>query len=154
MALSKQQKEVEEKLEVMGQEDEHQGIRWTKYFMDQFDKKEWEKDQIHQQRLERKAKFSKKGYYDLCAQMMNQEAQTLDLALQFRLRGYATKYGVALEMRDIKTGRMFTRGMKPCGIPKYDYYATVVLLMQAQNTEEHVMATPLHNTTPGGIALS
>ncbi len=151
----KQLGEAAEKLEAMGQENEHEGIKWTKYFMDAFNKKEWEEEQIKTAKLDHSRRYSKRGYYEMLAKMLDEECRDLDLTIRFTATGYPNKEGVVINMVDHKTGLQFKRGMKPSGIPKYDYYGITVLLMQAQNTAESIeRGNDDLVTTKSGIILT
>lgn len=122
-----------EKLDAMGTENEREGIKWTKYFMDQFDRSEWEKNQIQLEKLDRKARFSRSGYHHLLAMMMNEEAKEMDFPEGYLPIIYPTKQGVVLEIID-RSNNKHRRAFTPVGIPKIDHHAVTVCLIQAQNT--------------------
>lgn len=150
-----------EKLDAMGHANEKEGIKWTQFFMDQFDKETWEKDQIQLDRLEHSRRFTKRNYFYLLAQMLNEEAHDLDTPSGYLVGARSTLDGVVLEVID-RSGICHRRAYTPCGTPKIDYECAVVCLIQAQNTidkkeEEYYKRTHTVDgmkKTESGILLS
>lgn len=125
--------DVVEKLEAMGHETESEGIKWTKYFMDQFDKDQWDKDQIKLDKLDHARRFTKRNYFHLLASMLNEELKDMDIPDGYMFAAYSTAKGVVTELID-KSGQRYRRAFTPCGTPKIDHHCIVLNLIQAQDT--------------------
>lgn len=124
--LKKESKKANEILEAMGHESEKEGIKWAKYFIDKFDEKELEKNQIKEEKLYRKAKFKRIGYHRLCWELLKEEVDLLEHPTEnspYHPKVSYTKFGVSVEVHDLRTRQIYTRGFKPCGYPKYDLAA-------------------------------
>jgi len=107
-------------LDAIGHENEKEGIRWTKYFMNQYAKKEWEKDQIKKEKL-KKANKNKKDYVLLLAKMLQQELYILDTPKDYTLDVKITPKGIIMGIKSPYKNRWVYKAFKPSGIPKYDY---------------------------------
>ena len=146
--ISKSTKQALEVLEAIGQENEHEGIKATKYFVDQFDKREWNRQQIQEGKLDKERRFTKKRYFLMIAKMMNEEAQDLDIPPMFKVWANPTDKGVILFIKDPFT-RTYRAAFTPCGQPRKDYVAVVEFLTRAQNTMDKVASEP----SPSGLYL-
>jgi len=133
MKLTKNQIKTIDTLDAIGQENEHEGIRWTKHFMDEFDKKEWEKDQFREEALG-KSRMTKKRYSQMLLRILTEFIKEMDKpSNQWKVVGYATEKGLVIQIKDA-LGRVYQRAFKPCGIPKIDLGATYTLLASAEDT--------------------
>lgn len=122
----KQVGEAKEVLDAIGSENEKEGIKWTKFFMDKWDKKEWEKAQFEQERLGRWTK-KKKAYYELVHHFFKEQIEGLERPNYgyWVETGMSTK-GVWLKLHD-RFGKVWTKGMKIIGVPKYDHFGIGII---------------------------
>lgn len=148
--------EVSEKLEAMGQENEKEGIRYTKEFMDEFDKREWERNQLQIQKLEHRRKFKKMDYFHLVARMLDEESKQLDISDRFLVKTIWNEEKTGLMLYDMLTKKQYGHGFKISGIPKIDHAAVTVLLLELQNTAEAIEQEQIKdsNKTRSGIIVS
>lgn len=125
--------QAREILDTIGQENEKEGIKWTKFFMDRFDKKEWEKNQIKMDKLN-KHRMTKRGYFEMVTGMINELFKEVDKpSRKWRLQAFTTKKGVVMQIWDT-LGRVYQKAFTPCGIPKIDLKAIEIYLGQAEDT--------------------
>lgn len=150
----KEQKRVAEMLEAIGQEDEHEGIKATKYFMDQFEKKNWEEDQFKQDRLEKATKYSRHEYHKILAMMLDEEARQMDIPFELGYKAWTefTEDGVILRMTD-RWGRKYHKAFRPSGIPKVDFFAVVTLLSDLQGTADTLEQAAIKKLRDMGLIL-
>lgn len=151
--MNKKQIEAIEILDAIGQENEHEGIKWTKRFMEAFDKREWEKNQIKQEKLG-KTRYSKKRYSEVLAGMMNEFLQEMDAPNHnWRSIAYYTEKGVVVQIKNV-LGRVFQRAFAPCGIPKIDFQAVLAMVSSAEDTMWRIDKDgDLDVKTKGGVYL-
>lgn len=135
MALSKRKKqELEAEIEVLGQEDEEEASKWVIESLDEVEaSKVKEYDDALQMFSDKNKKF--RTYYEALARQ-------LDYLLKYKVDwlGYKFEYqatfnkarGVGVIVKD-PLGRVFARGFKPNGEPKYDLHALKVLIYQTEN---------------------
>jgi len=141
---------VIEKLEAMGQENEHEGIKWTKFFMDKWDRKEREQNQLRQDKLKKK-RMTKKKYYEALAGMLNEQLRSMDKpSNKWRTLAFFTEKGVVVQLKDI-WGRVYQRAFKPCGTPKIDLHMVNLYLGGAEDTMYKVET---EKKTDSGIYLA
>lgn len=133
MKLNKKQIKAIETLEAIGQPNEKEGIKWTQRFMDAFDKKEFEKYQLDQEKLA-KNRMTKKRYYQILAGMLNEMLQEMDTpSNKWRSLAYTTTKGVVCQIKD-SLGRVYQKAFTPCGVPKVDLQMINRYLGQAEDT--------------------
>jgi len=130
--MNKKIGEAIDKLDAMGQPSEKEGIKWTKRFMDEFDKKEWEKNMLREEVLKRK-RLTKKRYFEMLAGMANELFKESEISGGWRGIVYFTQKGMVMQIKSMM-GRIFQRAFKPCGIPKIDLNAVYTLLGSAEDT--------------------
>ncbi len=141
---------VIEKLEAMGQENEHEGIKWTKFFMDKWDRKEREENQLRQDKLKKK-RMTKKKYYEALAGMLNEQLSSMDKpSNKWKVLAFYTEKGVVVQLKDI-WGRVYQRAFKPCGTPKIDLHMVNLYLGGAEDTMYKVET---EKKTDSGIYLA
>lgn len=116
-----------EMLEAMGHENEQEGIKYTKYFMDKWDRDQWEKQQIQEEKLGKAKKFRRVDYHKKLRGMLNEMVLGIDRVGPgyWAETGFNEK-GVWARLHD-KYGRTWQRGIKPSGIPKVDYRGSIGL---------------------------
>lgn len=125
--------EASEILDAIGHEDEKEGIKWTKYFMDLWDKQEWDKNQLKKEKLEKKRKFSKIDYFKALAGMLQQESFDMDIPDGYRVWSEFSGDGVVLKFTDIQ-GNIYYKAFKPDGTPEVDFNAVVGMLIDLQDS--------------------
>ncbi len=131
--MKKQVKQAIETLEAIGQENEKEGIKWTQRFMDEFDKKEFEKYQLDEEKL-KKTRKTKKYYYQMLAGMLNELLSEMDKpSRMWRALAYTTERGVVCQLKD-SIGRVYQKAFTPCGVPKVDLQMINRYLGQAEDT--------------------
>lgn len=135
--MEKKIKRAVEVLEEIGQEDEKAGIQATQYFMDQWDRAQWEQNQIAQDTLQKSTKYSKIEYYRKVAQMLYEEAKDLDIPVGYQWNVKVDDRGVAFFLID-SWKRKYNRAFKPCGVPKYDFAALTQILVDADTTVQNI----------------
>lgn len=132
--ISRQKKvnEAIEELDAIGHENEKEGIKWTQYFMKQWDLKQWEKNQFKEESLKKKRR-DRLGYHRVIAGMLGEEALGMDIPLGYQVGAFFSGDGVILKLVD-RWGKKYHRAFKPDGVPKIDFNAVVGLLVDLQNT--------------------
>lgn len=111
-----------DKLEAMGQKSEKQGIKWTQKFMDEFDKKELQKDFEIKDKLKKERK-TKKGYYEALRKVLAEMVEAVDRPSPgFSYKVLKSDKGIVCQFKDTE-GKSWTKAFKPCGIPKIDFSA-------------------------------
>jgi hypothetical protein len=136
-------------LDAIGTENEHEGIKWTKFFMDKWDKKEREQNQLKEENLKKK-RMTKKRYYEALAGMLNEQFKQMDKpSNKWIVLAFYTDKGVVVQLKDI-WGRVYQRAFKPCGIPKIDLHVVGLYLGGAEDTMYKVEA---EGKTASGIYL-
>jgi hypothetical protein len=129
----KKMAQASEILDAIGQENESEGIKWTQYFMNEFDKKQWEQNQLKQDRLEKVRRFNKAEYYRVLTGMFNEEVKDMDIPTGYLVIAQYTKEGIVVNMMD-RWKKKWRRAFTPDGTPKVDFNAIVGLLTDVQNT--------------------
>jgi hypothetical protein len=135
--------ELEEQIDVLGQEDEAEAAKWVIKDLDAVElKKKNEYDDTLQFFDDKKKTF--RSYYEALA---NQVHILLENFVDWHdlpyLRSVAhSMRGVGVVVQDPE-GKTFARGFKPMGEPKYDLHAIKVLIWQTENVvEEYVSKHP------------
>jgi hypothetical protein len=115
-----------EVLEAIGQESEKEGVKWTKYFMDLWDKEQWNKEQIIETSLGRKK--HKLDYIELLRRFLEEQLFSLERPnFGYWVEVGKSKIGVYAKLHD-RWGKVWSRGIKACGVPKMDYNAVWILV--------------------------
>jgi len=88
--------------------------------------------------LESSLKWTRADYVRRLAETMNELAKHMDLPLGFTYWiGFdKEKLNLRINMAD---GRAFGRGIRPTGSTTYDFHAIGVLVLQAENTVDHIL---------------
>ena len=151
--MNKKQSKAIETLEAIGQTDEHKGIKWTKFFMDKWNRKEMEKNQLTADAM-RKKRGTKKKYYRFIAVVLNEAFEEMDKpSNKWRIGAYSTDKGVVVQLKGIM-GRIFQRAITPCGTPKIDLNAMMQLVGSAEDTMYNIETKgEVDLKTKGGIFL-
>lgn len=138
MDSSKRKKaELEEEIDVLGQENEEEASKWVIETLDGVEAgKKQEYDDALQAFSDKNKKF--RTYYEALARQ-------LDYLLKYKVDWLGHKFeyqatfnkarGVGVMVKD-PLGRIFARGFKPSGEPKYDLHALKVLIYQTENVIE------------------
>lgn len=125
--------EASDILDAIGSDSEAEGRKWARYFIDLWEKKQWEKNQLREQDLSKKRR-KKADYFRLCADMLHDQAVRLERAGPgYWIEVSANEKGVLLKLHD-RFKRTFARGFTPSGIPKYDVAAVNNFLGTLQDT--------------------
>lgn len=141
--------EARDVLDAIGHENEHEGIKWTKYFMDLFDKNEMEKNILREESL--KKKVTRKRYHEALAGIMNELMIDMDKpSNNWITNAFFTEKGVVVQLKD-KWGRVYQRAFKPCGTPKIDLHMVNLYLGGAEDTMYKVES---EKKTQSGIYLA
>lgn len=148
----KKMAEASEILDAIGHENEKEGIKWTQRFMSQWDKKQWEKQQIKRGELDKKRRFSRMGYHELVAGMLQEELKDLDVPPGYRTWTEFSGEGVIVRMVDSK-GKKYNRAFRPDGTPEVDFRAVVGLLTDVQNSVDILEQERAENLKTMGIVL-
>ena len=153
MKLTKKQEKSIEVLDAIGMKNEHEGIKWTKFFMDKWNRKEWEKNQLTEDNM-RKQRQTKKKYYKFIVAILNEGFSEMDMPSgNWRIGAYATDKGVVVQLKNV-FGRVFQRAIKPCGTPKIDFNAMMQLMGSAEDTMYNIETKgEVDLKTKGGIFL-
>lgn len=125
--------ESQDVLDAIGQENEKEGIRWTKYFMDIWDQKEREKKEKKRDRLKKATVYKKMEYYRIVAGMLQQESANLDVPDRYMVWSEFSEQGVIVRLAS-PSGEKFSRAFKPSGEPVVDLNAVFGLLVDVQST--------------------
>ena len=133
--MKKKDIKVLEQLEAIGQENEHEGIKATKHFMDEFDKKKQEEDLVRINSLSKSV--TRKTYHFNLATILDAEAKFMDIPLSFKASAYPTEEGVVLELKD-SLGRKYVKAFKPLGEPVKDYNYLINMLSALQDTSDSI----------------
>jgi hypothetical protein len=142
--------EAREILDTIGQDSEKEGIRWTKIFMDQWDKKEWEENQIEKEKLKKRNK-RRLEYTHLLHNLIREKGLELERPAQgYWLETGFNQKGVWVRLHD-RHGNKWNRGIKVTGIPKYDHHAALILV---QAIEDKMWELEENPQTKSGIYLS
>lgn len=141
-----------EVLEAIGQDSEKEGIKWTKYFMDKWNRKQWKENQIKKEKLEKKRKYTKMEYFRALAGMLHEEAQFLEAPPNYDFWAEFSGDGVVLKMRS-PSGKTYQRAFKPDGTPELDYKAVVSILVSALDTVHHVEEEKIQKIKDQGFIL-
>lgn len=145
----KQVDHAKEVLDAIGHESEKQGIKWTKYFMDKWDKQEWEKQQIVQDKLAKGTKYRKSEYYRLVANVLREIVYGIERPnWGWWAEVKSTDDGVIVILKH-RTGRSWSRAFKPTGIPKIDYQAAVTYAAYTEYTMHEDEENPSPKTASG-----
>lgn len=148
----KQVGEAQEVLDAIGHENEAEGIKWTKHFMDKWDKKQWKQNQIKTDKLKKTRRYTKQEYYRLLYQMLQEEIKDLlenDIPPGFKVYPGYDDGGVGVYL-DTPDGERYARGFKPDGTPEVDFNAVVGLLEDILITVDRLLKK---NATSSGIIL-
>jgi hypothetical protein len=141
-----------EMLDAMGQENESEGIAWTKKFMDEFDQRQWEENQLKQDKLARSTKYTRMEYYRIVCGMINEELKDMDIPRGYVAMSHFTENGVIVDLAD-RWGKRWRRAFKPDGTPKIDFNAVVGLLTDIQNTIDGLEYNAQANLKDLGLVL-
>ncbi len=129
--------ETQDVLAAIGHENEKLGIKYTKQFMDQWDKKQWYRNQLQKEKLAKGRKFKKTDYFRLISGMLGEEAQDLELPHGYFIWSEFSGDGVILKMKD-RWGNNHHRGFKPSGTPHADFSYVANILASALDTADYL----------------
>jgi hypothetical protein len=144
--------EANDILDAIGQESEKKGISETKYFMDQWDRRQWHENQLKKDRLDSSRKFRKMEYYRILAAMLQEEIADLDIPNGYMAWSEFTQSGVVVRLRD-RWGKKYYRAFKPDGTPEIDFNAVVGLLTDVQNSVDKLEYDARENLKQSGFIL-
>lgn len=135
MSLSEKSKKSLQILEDIGQEDESAGIEATKFYMEEWAKKE-ENKQINTVEALKKVVGRPQRYKIMLAEILDRGAKELDYPMFYSLYANPSDEGIVLYMKDSTSiGRKpYTCAFRPTHSPKKDLTAIIYLLSKAQNT--------------------
>jgi hypothetical protein len=139
-------------LDAIGHENEKEGIRWTKHFMDL-----WEKDQSEdkfnkESKLKKSEGYDKLRYNSLICNMLQEEINGLDLDVGYSSYARYTKDGVFVILK-APNKKVYGRGFKPSHDYKVDYTAVVGLLVDILDTVDYFAYEKKNNLEKQGIII-
>jgi hypothetical protein len=153
MKLSKREKDIgvaKQILDAIGQQNEHEGAKWVKYFGAIARKKELEENQLKKDKLT-KSRRNKEQYYLMLTTMLNDMVPLLDRPG----KGYvvsAKKTGKGIEVSLFtRWGKFYKKAFTPSGIPEYDLTAVMTMVNAVEDTMWHLEET---KRTDSGIYLT
>lgn len=125
--------EAEDVLDAIGQKNEKEGIKWTKFFHEKWEKEELEKQFIDEETLKKNRK-KKDRYFKALAFLMQKKLDELEKpGPGFTINVKTSATGVFVELKD-RWGRSYKRGFKPTGTAKYDLNAAVNMIGRVEDT--------------------
>jgi len=124
---------AEEYLNLVGQENEEKGAKWTIEFQSQAEKQEKEAEEIAKDKLKQSRRGKKEGYVFQLAKELYRRAMFVDWPKGYKWRVRYSDHKIALIFRH-PSGRWYGKGIKPTSIPMFDLYAVQQLVTQCENT--------------------
>ncbi len=128
--LTKKQKtqgKARDIIDAIGHENEKQGIKWAKYFFDEFQKREKEKTNKIIDRL-LKVRNKRKEYHRVLREVFDGMIMELERPTPgFSAETGYNDIGIWVKLKD-PYGRTFQRGIKPTGTPKIDLAAATHMM--------------------------
>lgn len=130
--------EAQDTLDTITQDDEVAAARAMIELGTASEKKTQEDKELKIEELERIRGFTKKEYNQKLANMIFEMAKMIDWPYKYTYYvGFdKEKLNIIITAPD---GKKFGRGIRPIGIPKYDFHAIGVLLTQCENTIDYIM---------------
>jgi len=130
--IKKQEAEEEEYLDEITQEDEAKAAKTVIWNQQKLEKEEKQEKDEKLDKLQHARRWKKDYVYKLAL-------FTCELIKQIDFpRGYVYRVGYSNEKMNIiitaPNKKRFGRGIKPVGIPRYDFHAIGILLTQCENT--------------------
>ena len=141
---------AKEVLDLIGQQSEHQGAKWIKYFGNLARKKELEENIFKKEKLKGSRK-TYRTYYQMLLLMLKDMVVNVDRpGLGYSVEAKKTEGGIEVVLHT-RWGKTFKRGFKPCGEPEYDLTAVMTLI---NSTEDTMWALEEKKKTDSGIYLT
>lgn len=148
----KQVGEIGEVLDAIGHENEKEGIKWTQYFMDIWDKKELENQHRKKHKLKKSLGFTKREYYRIISNMIDEELRELDIPPGYVAWSSFDEKGVVLRLTTYN-GEKYNRAFKPDGSPSTDFNVVVGLLIDTQDTIDRCENKRRENLNKMGLII-
>lgn len=121
--------EAEDILDAIGHERESEGIKWTKYFMDMYEKKQLKKDQFNIEAL-KKNKMSKSKYSWMLKSYLEASLSRLEIPNTFQVKVEKTHEGIVAMYKPVYSSRWRYKAFAPCGIPLRDYKHVLYIIQE------------------------
>ena len=136
--LKKNIGEAKNTLDTITQDDEAAAAKAIIELGNESEKKTQEDKELKLEELEYVKHFTKKEYNQKLAMMMFEMAKMIDWPYKYiyNIGFNKEKLNIIITAPD---GKQFGRGIRPIGIPKYDFHAVGVLLTQCENTIDYIM---------------
>ena len=141
-----------EVLEAIGHENEKEGVKWTQYFMNEWDQKQRGKDHENLNLLDKRRKFTRQRYHEVLSGMINEGLSELDVEHGFKAHSEFNKSGVVVRVTD-PDGKKYARAFKPSGEPEIDFNAVVGLLSQVLDTSDTYYVSKKKSLESRGFVL-
>lgn len=148
--LKTQTGEINEYLEEAGQEDEEKAAKVVIEVEKKREKESAEDELKKFEEVEKERKKQKKDYVQKLAQMADEMARFLRFpsGYIYRVNYNEEKLNIKIKSPD---GKIYAKGIKPCGIAFYDFKAVETLVTQCENTIDSLEKEK--NTTKSGIII-
>jgi hypothetical protein len=144
--------EMFEKLEVTGQESEKEGIKHTQDEVKENRRKEHKMEMTEAEWLHSKRKYRDEDYLTALGSMLYHKLRQAELPLGYKTRVEIEGRKIAAYVVD-RFGRSFGKGFEACGEVKYDHFAVNRLVIEAENTTDHLEGSDEARKTGNGIYL-
>jgi len=152
---SKKVGEVREILDAIGHENEKQGIKWTKYFMNEWDLEETRKRNSLIMMLDSTAKRNLTDYRRLLMEVLGELLYSIDLPPQYRTKHSLNDKGIKVTLIDPHLAT-YERGTKISYVGRYDLSAIEHMALDCEYEANQIEKKRSNGNykTKGGIYLS
>ena len=149
---NKETLETLDRLKVTGQESDKKAIKWVQEEVKEDKKKDYNMEMTEVEWLYSKRRYADEDYLEALGSMLYHKLKAAELPFGYKTHVEVDGRNIAAFVTD-RFGRKYAKGFRACGEVKYDHFAVNQMVIEAENTTDHLEGSDEARKTKGGLYL-